>query len=293
MKFHQLQAWFQGLRGSFSHPLASERKFDVFKRSIQFALWSRASPGLKLFPWVAGHTLIGTNGYSGYFRNHLHEYADLCFAAHFLQPADLFVDGGANVGSWSLLSALHAGSAVLAIEPASDTLRILRANIAINGLETKVKVAPLALSDRVGEASMQGTGLTRSVKPISERGSQDPLIQLSTLHDLLGETVPALVKLDLEGHELLALRGAGPLLTERKVAAWCIEANTESEAITVHAQMTQHGYLMRYYLPELRKLTETRQNPCAQYNLIFVRDVAEAEARLAEGRALTLFGKRI
>jgi FkbM family methyltransferase len=293
LTFHQLQSWLHGLRSSFSHPLASGRKFDVLQRSVQFALWSRASSGLKLFPWVAGCPLIGTNGYSGYFRNQLHEYADLCFAAHFLQPGDFFVDGGANVGTWSLLAALHAGAEVLAIEPAPDTLRVLRANIALNGLEAKVLVAPVALSDHLGDASMSGTGLTRSVKSLSQRSMDEPLIQLSTLSHLLSEATPALVKLDLEGHELPALEGAGTWLTERKIVAWCIEANTEIEAIALHAKMKDHGYLLRYYLPDLRKLSEIRPNPCTQYNLIFVRDVAEAEARLAQGRALELFGKRI
>ncbi len=260
---------------------------------MQFATWSRVSPALKLFPWVAGHPLIGTNGYSGYFRNYLHEYADLCFAAHFLQPDDFFVDGGANVGTWSLMAALHAGANVLAVEPAPDTLKVLRANIALNGLEAKISVAPVALSDQLGEASMSGTGLTRSVKALSPRSTDEPVISLSTLSSLVADVVPALVKLDLEGHELPALRGAGTLLSERKIVAWCIEANTLAEAIALHEVMKGHGYLLRYYLPAQRKLTEFRPDPCFQYNLIFVRDVAEADARLVRGRTLELFGRRI
>ena len=289
----RLSAWIQGLRGSISHPMATGRTLDVLRRSARLALWSGACPDLQLFPWLGGHPLIGTSGYSGYFRNHLHEYADLCFAAHFLKPDDLFVDGGANVGSWTVLASLHSGADVLAIEPAPDTLKVLRANIALNGIEEKVTVAPFALSDHSGEASMAGTGLTRSVKALADRRNQEPLIQLRTLSELLDLREPALVKLDLEGHELQALRGAGAWLTERKVAAWCLEANSESDAIALNAVMKSAGYALRYYVPEHRKLIETRPDPCWQFNLIFVRDPQEAEARLAVGRAIISLGRTI
>jgi hypothetical protein len=135
----RLQAWLSGAMASLSHPLAKGRKLDVLRRTLHFALWSRVCPDIKLFPWLEGHPLLGTSGYSGYFRNVLHEFSDLCFAAHYLAPGDYFIDAGANVGTWSLLAALHAQASVLAIEPAPDTLRVLRANIALNGLEDRVQ----------------------------------------------------------------------------------------------------------------------------------------------------------
>ena len=217
----------------------------------------------------------------------------MCFAAHFLQPDDLFVDGGANIGAWTVLAASHAGANVLAVEPAPDTLRVLRANIALNGLESKVTVAPVALSDRSGETGMGGTGLTRSMKSTDECRGDDLLVPMRTLCDLLEERAPALVKLDLEGNELPALRGAGTWLTQRKVLAWSLEANSEHEAIALNEFMSAAGYEMRYYQPSSRKLVRELPDPCWQFNLIFVRDVVEAEARLAVGRAIVSYGKRI
>ena len=276
-----------------SHPMSTGRKLDVLQRGARWALLSSTKHELRLFPWLDGHPLIGTNGYSGYFRNHLHEYADLCFAAHFLRPGDLFVDGGANVGAWSVLACRHCAADALAIEPAEDTLRVLRANIALNGIEHKVLVAPFALSDREGEARMLGNGLTSSVNAMPDDHQHGPSVQLRTLDQLLDFREPALVKLDLEGHELQALRGAGTWLTARKVAAWCIEANSESEAIAINQVMCAAGYLLRYYLPENRQLVVTRPNPCWQFNLIFVRDLREAEGRLAAGRPITTLAKKI
>jgi FkbM family methyltransferase len=291
----RVQGWLSGLHNSLMHPLARGRRLNMLWRSAQFALWSKSSPELKLFPWLTLQ-LIGTPGYSGYFRNQLHEYVDLCFAAHFLAADDFFVDAGANVGTWSLLAAVHAEANVLAIEPAPDTLRVLRANIAINGLERKIEVAPFALSDQIGSANMRGSGLTRSLLPaLANANADDTLVETQTLAKLLAARIqmPALVKLDLEGHELPALNGAGSWLRERKIAAWSIEANTEAEAVALHKVMSDAGYLQRYYEPTTRALLIERPVNCKQTNLIFVRDVDEAVARLQAGKALSVFDRMI
>ncbi|WP_295433058.1 hypothetical protein [uncultured Thiodictyon sp.] len=51
----------------------------------------------------------------------LHEFEDLAVALRFLQPRDLFIDIGPNVGSYSILGAA-AGARCFAIEPIPRTL---------------------------------------------------------------------------------------------------------------------------------------------------------------------------
>jgi hypothetical protein len=39
----------------------------------------------------------------------LHEFTDMAFSLHFLSPEDLFVDVGADIGSYTVLASACAG----------------------------------------------------------------------------------------------------------------------------------------------------------------------------------------
>jgi FkbM family methyltransferase len=258
-------------------------------------LMGGADSRLRLFPWVNGMQLLGLPGYSNYFRNGLHEFADQVFLLHYLQKDDLFIDGGANIGVWSLLAASYRGARALAIEPAENTRRALSANIALAGLSELIEIVPTALAQSAGTAHMSGAGLSASVN--AGAAGQGELVQLRTLADVIeieGKGVtPALVKLDLEGFELPALRGAGPWISEARIPVLCLEANTADEAKVLYDFMTPLGYSMMYYLPLKRRLVSERPNPCLQYNLIFVLDRAAVELRLQSAPPVQVYGHRI
>ena len=281
------------MRSALAHPLAQGRQFDVVKRSVQYALYSIASPDLRLFPWLGGMNLIGMAGDSGYFRNYLHEFADMGFVAHFLQKDDLFLDGGANIGTWSMLAAGHGGASVISVEPAVQTVAVLRANVALNGFAEGIRVVQAALADGEGTAAMGTRGLTNAVRALDQMSASDTVVRLTTLALILGDQIPALIKLDLEGYEIKALSGAGALLHAKKVLGWCIEANTRAEAIDLYTVMSRAGYVNCYYDPLTRTLQTERPEPCWQNNSIYVRDLAEARARLASGKSLEVFGREI
>jgi hypothetical protein len=81
-----------------------------------------------------------------------------------------------------------------------------------------------------------------------------------------------------QGQAGTVLRGSGSWLSEKKVAAWSIEANTEAEAVGLHKVMSSAGYLLRYCDPTTRALLIERPEHRKLTNLIFVRAVAKAEA---------------
>ena len=95
------------------------------------------------------------------------------------------IDVGANIGTITI-PALKRGliQTATAIEPHPDNLRLLRANIALNGLEDRVTVLAQAVGDRSGV----------------------------TLHDLDLPTASSLLWMDIEGYEGHALKGAVSLL---------------------------------------------------------------------------------
>lgn len=71
-----------------------------------------------------------------------------------LQPGDVLVDGGANIGLFALRGATVVGSTgrVVACEPGPGTMDLLTANAQANGF-AMIDLHQVALSDSVGTAS--------------------------------------------------------------------------------------------------------------------------------------------
>jgi FkbM family methyltransferase len=136
-----------------------------------------------------------------------------------LKPGDTFVDGGANVGLFSLVAAAAVGPTghVVCFEPASATRASLCRNVEINRFSW-VEVRAEAL----GEAEATGTLLTfdgdgaglSSFAPANSAGARDEEVRITTLDRFFSRHAATirLVKLDLEGAEVRALRGASELL---------------------------------------------------------------------------------
>jgi predicted RNA methylase len=59
----------------------------------------------------------------------LQEFEDMALLLHVLRPGDLFVDVGANVGSYTILAAGVCGANVISIEPVPSTFTHLADNI--------------------------------------------------------------------------------------------------------------------------------------------------------------------
>jgi FkbM family methyltransferase len=134
-----------------------------------------------------------------------------------LRAGDVFVDGGANIGMFSLRAATIVGATgrVIACEPSPGTMDLLRANVERNGF-SMADLHEVALSDEAGVTQFtvfeDGSGLA-SFAPQSNKGRLVD-VHVATLDGLtsaFGDRV-ALVKLDIEGAEVKALRGASALI---------------------------------------------------------------------------------
>ncbi|WP_226377617.1 FkbM family methyltransferase [Citrifermentans bremense] len=131
-----------------------------------------------------------------------------------VQPGRTLLDIGACVG----LVTVHAaklGADVYAFEPDPYYRSRLKKNLRLNELD-QVTVVPWAVSDTAGEAELFTDGAggnSPSLRKVGERGRE--VVQTDTIDDALkrGEIrAPDLVKIDIEGAEILALRGMQGLL---------------------------------------------------------------------------------
>jgi len=142
-----------------------------------------------------------------------------------IAPGMTVLDIGANVGFFTLLAARQVGATgrVYAFEPDPRTFRYLQQNIRNNAMEAIVTVAQVAASDTEGTATFflsKGaflSGLFSSAFSTGD-GATTTTVQTVRLDERLSGVKIDVVKMDIEGAELHALRGMRDLLTNPAVA---------------------------------------------------------------------------
>jgi FkbM family methyltransferase len=149
--------------------------------------------------------------------------AEMVLVRRLLQPGDIFVDGGANVGLFTLVAARAVGPSgqVIAFEPSKDTREALTRNVALNAYAW-VTVRSEALDAEPGErrfVARHGNGAGLSSFVPEEVASGDKIDHVTTTSlDEATSALPrervTLVKLDLEGAEYGALCGSRALLRD-------------------------------------------------------------------------------
>lgn len=121
------------------------------------------------------------------------------------------IEGGAHIGYHTVLAARLVGSAgrVIAFEPAPATYALLAENIALNGCEN-VTVVQAALADISGRGSLHLSSTWSGDHRVAETPSRTAIeIELTSLDQYLSqEELVDFIKLDIQGAEPLALKGA-------------------------------------------------------------------------------------
>jgi FkbM family methyltransferase len=136
-----------------------------------------------------------------------------------IRPNDVFYDVGSCLGLVAIPAALR-GARVVAFEPDPGYRKRLLRNIQINRLQNAIQVVEWAVSDRAGTAFLFTDGTNGNSPSLVEVGTRGrATIQTDFIDTALAEgrlRPPNLVKLDIEGAEILALRGMRNLLGSRQ-----------------------------------------------------------------------------
>ncbi|MEX2518639.1 MAG: FkbM family methyltransferase, partial [Paracoccaceae bacterium] len=152
-----------------------------------------------------------------------------CFTA--IECVDGLIDVGANLGLYSIAAATAKPVRhVTAFEPSPDTFKELEANIALNRRQGMKLVAHnLAVSDSPGEVSFLRRGKFSPGNKVMAAGGVETLaagealvsigcVRIDDLIDLAGPR-DSFLKMDVEGHEISAIKGAGATIAKRCAVA--------------------------------------------------------------------------
>lgn len=151
-----------------------------------------------------------------------------------LKPGMIVIDGGAYVGLYTLIAARRIGSTgvVVAFEPDPYNFQVLSFNVTRNRA-TNVILTRKALSDCVGRTPFYESASTYSSSLMERQGvewrrrTQADLTALDLeLPDVSGASL--LVKLDVEGAEVCALRGMRKTLERCTSAVLFVEINPDA-----------------------------------------------------------------
>jgi FkbM family methyltransferase len=173
-----------------------------------------------------------------------------------LRPNDILFDVGANVG----MVALHAASIcrTIAFEPDPLIRRRLEANAALNPDRT-LEIEGIAISDSDGVVDLYTDGdAGNSPSLVHQRGERGRVsVSSRSIDSIIDEGTfprPTVIKLDIEGAEILALRGATRLLaSSNRPRALFIEVHNTflpgfgSSAEEVLELLNGHGYTHTEY----------------------------------------------
>ena len=136
-----------------------------------------------------------------------------CYREMNLRKADVLLDGGANIGAFSLWAYKKAAS-IIALEPEINNYTLLRRNLESNGVSN---VAPMlgaivGNNDRYRQLYVNLQRNQSSHSFLVRRGRNEQLTECQNINAIIAKYGITAIKLDVEGAELEILNA----ITEKK-----------------------------------------------------------------------------
>jgi len=198
---------------------------------------------------IAMYRYVYYGVYEEYFIN---------FLKRILKSGDIVIEPGVNIGYvTAILSSLVGSSGkIFAIEPS----RICFEKIQTYLINPNIKLLNKALSDKTGESAFIDKGIvishgysTLSEFTKKESGDSEYLIPITSVDDLMLEHMIdhiRLLKLDIEGAELLALKGSSNALSNKKIDYVLVETTFNNENHKTN-KLIEHEFFKNGYKPYL------------------------------------------
>lgn len=284
----------QIVRFIWGHPLSRHRRFARLRRFVGWQVGARLVPGPVIVPFVDETRLIvrpGMQGATGNIYTGLHEFDDMAFVLHCLRKDDLFVDIGANVGTYTVLAAGVIGCHCISMEPVRSSFEQLIDNLRINEALPLVEAHRVAIGAACGTACMTDK-LDTMNRVIAANGcttvTYTSSVPMRTLDEIVGNREPAIIKIDVEGFESQVVAGGMHTLQQSSVLAVLMETNCNvgrgEDRESVSRQMDAWGFRRYRYHGLTRRLAPIDGSDRDDANTIFARSIDALRERIRDAR---------
>lgn len=202
-----------------------------------------------------------------------------------LTGAQVVIDIGANIGWFSLLFASRCPNAKIhAFEPLPLFFNYLQQNVKLNGFEKTVSVHQIGLSDENKDVSYfvePGNGTNASMINVADSDNVQVIGgKVITLDQWVSQTQvePDFVKCDVEGAELLVMRGADSVLTSSRPIVFLEMLRKWAKPYGYHPNdliglFKQYGYICCGIGESGNRLVESVDDVTPETNYVFFHRV--------------------
>jgi len=285
-----------------NHPLNRHHKL---RGLLRFAVWqvrSRLHPGPIVYEWLDGvrfHVQRHEYALTGNIYTGLYEFHEMAFLLHVLRPEDLYIDVGANVGSYILLACGVAGARGVAFEPIPATFKRMLANIRLNELEERVDCHNLGVGREEGillfTSDQNTTNHALAEGETSEAAAEVRVVALDSMIEL---KAPFLLKIDVEGFETPVLEGAMKMFANPSLKAVIMELNGTGarygfDEDAILKTMLALGFQTYSYDPFSRRLLPLEGKNADAGNTLFIREKELIAERLRTAPAVSVQGRQL
>jgi len=217
---------------------------------------------------------------------------EVTFITNLVKPGDIFFDIGANIGFHSLnaMTVLKNSGAIYAFEPTPSTYNRLLENIQLNNGEKLIHAFNLGLSDKneklMLNTSSNGHDAWNSFAKLEHVNmDNEVLVNVIRLDEFISKQQIeidkiSLIKIDVEGWELMVLDGMETLFLNQNFRAYFLIEFTEENAFRagyscrdIYNYMLSRGYKWFSYDTTINKLVPSPLKAYYPYeNLIAVKE---------------------
>lgn len=261
------------------------------KRSILGRIYSRFKPDslhLKQVEYKNASFLVVANEDVGWrlISDKSYENDELECLLPLIKKDDVCVDIGGNIGIYSVFMAKKAYEGIVHVfEPSAFNIKIININIAINNVSSNVLLHDYVVSDRVGDIKFSVSedsaysSIIATNRKKEARSIETASVTLDEMFYSKGLRVD-ICKIDVEGAELLALKGAQKLLSDPKLRprALLVELNQENQSVydyrpeDVIMFMEKQGYNVHSIVKE-KLVKGWPHKGCSEDALFMIRDI--------------------
>ncbi|MFK5856525.1 MAG: FkbM family methyltransferase [Bacteroidota bacterium] len=210
----------------YSKDFVKHGEFRYILSSVRYILTGKTTRTSRHYKSSLGKFYVRKGTLDFQFANHAYEWGVKKFVYKHISDYDVFLDIGANIGTYSILF-VNEGLSGFAFEPVKSNYNALVTNLKLNNIEDKVVSYPIALGERKRKASFTYDPINTGASHLTENDDflevvNNPEfvdIDIITFDELFSEINvkkedKIFVKIDVEGMEPNVIKGASKFIKD-------------------------------------------------------------------------------